>query len=101
MVQSFLTNPVEWEQQLTEKVKSDPTLARKLAEVMWLDQFLMDAIQAQPDKEYPEMRQAWELCIQIAREIGIPEDAGADWLSYQATPIGKRLGIMPSSGKTA
>ena len=101
MFHSALIDSTDWERRLTEKVANDPDVAAKLAELMGLDQFLMQALQANPDGEYPEMQRAWSLCIQIARKLGLPEDAGADWLSYQATPIGGKLGIMPVSAQAA
>jgi len=84
-----------WELRMADAVKRDLALEQKLAEVMWLDDYLMHAIRENPTKDHPEMLHAWKLCVQIARELGLPEESGADWVSHQASPIGKSLGIIP------
>jgi len=88
--------PREWQTVLIEKTKTSLELKRNLAEVMWLDEYLMSALQADSSREYPEIYQAWQLCIRIARELGIPEQEGADWLSHNATSIGQQIGILPA-----
>lgn len=85
----------EWENLLIQAIRNNPDVQKKLENLMWLDEFLMEAIAKAPQKDHPEMMQAWTLCIEIARELGLPEQQGADWLSYNATSIGKRLGIKP------
>lgn len=87
--------PREWQGLLIEKARTDPMLKKELAEVMWLDEYLMTAIGGNPSQEFPEMRQAWNLCLRIARKLGIPEQEGADWLSNNATSIGNQIGIFP------
>ena len=85
----------EWEQRLAETARQSPMLAQQLAEVMWLDDYLMAAIKRSPGVDHPEMIQAWNLCIQIAEEISLPPELGPDWVSNHATPVGKRLGLTP------
>lgn len=85
----------DWRGLLIEKARTDPIIKKELAEVMWLDQYLMTAISENPDLEFPEMQQAWDLCLRIARKLGIPEQEGADWLSNNATSIGNQIHILP------
>ena len=85
----------EWEEKLKKAVLSDPELKKKICHMMWLDEFLMKAIQEQPDKQYPEMMTAWELCLDVAGTLGLPREQGADWLSYNVTPLGQQMGLEP------
>jgi hypothetical protein len=85
----------QWEQRLADAARHSPMLAQQLGEVMWLDDYLMRAIRENPSKEYPEMLQAWKLCVQIAEEIGLPQEAGADWVSHHASNVGRSVGISP------
>ena len=87
--------PANWHALLVQKAQASPAVRQKLAYVMWLDAFLMPAIRANPGREFPEMQRAWQLCIEIACDLGIPEQEGADWVSNYATPIGKELGLHP------
>lgn len=87
--------PHQWQILVTQKAMTDPAVRKSLAEIMWLDQFLMAAVKENPSREIPEMHQAWSLCLQVARKLGLPEQEGADWLSYQATALGTQLGIEP------
>lgn len=83
------------EQRLADAARHSPVLAQQLAEVMWLDDYLMRAIREHPDKDHPEMLQAEKLCVQIAEELGLPQEVGADWVSYHASRIGTSIGISP------
>src|SRR5512141_1187357 len=73
--------PANWHALLVQKAQASPAVRQKLAYVMWLDAFLMPAIGANPGREFPEIHQAWKLCLEIACELGIPEQEGADWVS--------------------
>jgi hypothetical protein len=85
----------EWEERLKKAVQSDPALKQKLCHLMWLDEYLMKAIQADSGREYPEMRTAWEICLDVADTLGLPRQQGADWLSYNVTPLGQQIGLKP------
>ncbi len=89
----------EQERLLIKKIEENSGLRNKMSEVMWLDEYILSEIQADPSRQISEINQAWQLCVEIAREIGLPENEGADWISYKATPIGKQLGITPTRPK--
>ncbi len=51
----------EQERLLIKKIEENSGLRNKMSEVMWLDEYILSEIQADPSRQISEINQAWQL----------------------------------------